>query len=314
MNRDQPYRRSNRDRFESDDSRQFEQFANSDEDSGEDYRSYRQMGDSGSRGDYGQSDPERYGANRGGWAGDRNRGGYDRQREDRQRSAYSEQGGGYSSGGYGQSSYGNNEGRGFGSFTSSDFGGRDFAGPRQGYGSGRTQSDPYGGYGSGSSAASSYGAGSQGRSSYSGGGSYGSSSRGSSNWDQRSDDRGFFERAGDEVASWFGDEDAARRREQDHRGRGPANYTRSDERILEDACDRLTQDWGVDASNIQVTVQAGEVTLDGTVTDRRQKRRAEDVVDDLSGVKHVQNNLRIQQSRNSAGSTGRSDTTSGTLA
>src|SRR5690242_17946474 len=29
------------------------------------------------------------------------------------------------------------------------------------------------------------------------------------------DDRGFFERAGDEVASWFGDEDAERRRRED---------------------------------------------------------------------------------------------------
>jgi hypothetical protein len=31
------------------------------------------------------------------------------------------------------------------------------------------------------------------------------------------EDRGFFERAGDEVASWFGDEDAERRRERDRR-------------------------------------------------------------------------------------------------
>ena len=30
-----------------------------------------------------------------------------------------------------------------------------------------------------------------------------------------SDDRGFFERAGDEIASWFGDDEAERRR---HRG------------------------------------------------------------------------------------------------
>jgi len=33
----------------------------------------------------------------------------------------------------------------------------------------------------------------------------------------RDEDRGFFERAGDEVASWFGDEDAERRRERDRR-------------------------------------------------------------------------------------------------
>ena len=35
--------------------------------------------------------------------------------------------------------------------------------------------------------------------------------------DERSnrDDRGFFERAGDEISSWFGDEDAERRRRED---------------------------------------------------------------------------------------------------
>jgi hypothetical protein len=37
--------------------------------------------------------------------------------------------------------------------------------------------------------------------------------RGRDRWS--SNDRGFFERAGDEVASWFGDEDAERRRRQD---------------------------------------------------------------------------------------------------
>ena len=31
------------------------------------------------------------------------------------------------------------------------------------------------------------------------------------------EDRGFFERAGDEIASWFGDDDAQRRRERDER-------------------------------------------------------------------------------------------------
>ena len=35
--------------------------------------------------------------------------------------------------------------------------------------------------------------------------------------DSRDDDRGFFDRAGDEVRSWFGDEDAERRRRQDER-------------------------------------------------------------------------------------------------
>jgi len=107
-------------------------------------------------------------------------------------------------------------------------------------------------------------------------------------------DRGFFDRASDEVASWFGNEDAARRREEDHRGRGPEGYVRSDERIREDACDRLTDDWAVDARNITLSVSNGEITLDGTVDSRAAKRRAEECVENISGVGHVQNNLRIQ--------------------
>ena len=31
----------------------------------------------------------------------------------------------------------------------------------------------------------------------------------------RRDDRGFFDRAGDEISSWFGDDDAERRRRED---------------------------------------------------------------------------------------------------
>lgn len=43
--------------------------------------------------------------------------------------------------------------------------------------------------------------------------------------------RGFFERAGDEVASWFGDEDAERRRDQDERS---GRYDRPEERAGSD--------------------------------------------------------------------------------
>ena len=37
-------------------------------------------------------------------------------------------------------------------------------------------------------------------------------------WDRDREDRGFFERAGDEIASWFGDDDAERRRREDRMG------------------------------------------------------------------------------------------------
>jgi hypothetical protein len=110
--------------------------------------------------------------------------------------------------------------------------------------------------------------------------------------DQDPDERGFLERAGDELRSWFGDREAQRRRAVDHRGRGPKSYVRSDARIAEDVNDRLTEDVWIDASAIEVSVAEGEVTLAGTVEDRRAKRRAEDVAEDVAGVKHVQNNLR----------------------
>jgi hypothetical protein len=80
-----------------------------------------------------------------------------------------------------------------------------------------------------------------------------------------------------------------------HRGRGPRNYRRSDERILEEVSQRLTDDEYIDASDIEVTVQNQEVTLSGAVATRLEKRLAEDVTAVVSGVLHVQNNLRVRQ-------------------
>lgn len=76
-------------------------------------------------------------------------------------------------------------------------------------------------------------------------------------------------------------------------GRGPRGYQRSDERIREDVCDRLSVDPWVDATDIEVTVLKGEVTLAGTVRDRNDKRRTEDLIENVSGVREVHNNLRV---------------------
>jgi len=91
----------------------------------------------------------------------------------------------------------------------------------------------------------------------------------------------------------------------EHRGRGPKGYTRSDERVREDVNDRFTEDGWLDASDIEVKVSGSEVTLTGQVNSREEKRRAEDIADSVSGVKHVQNNLRIKDrsSSTSSGST-----------
>lgn len=117
--------------------------------------------------------------------------------------------------------------------------------------------------------------------------------------EDRGDDRSWWDRASDEVSSWFGGDD--RGRAQGHRGRGPKNYTRSDDRIKEDINDRLTDHYQIDASDIDVEVSNGEVTLTGFVNSRRDKRMAEDIVEDVSGVKNVENRLRLQQQNDFAG-------------
>lgn len=76
-------------------------------------------------------------------------------------------------------------------------------------------------------------------------------------------------------------------------GRGPKGYRRSDERIREDVCDRLEQHPFVDASEIEVGVRDGVVTLSGTVGERAAKRMAEDVAEGVSGVKDVNNQVRV---------------------
>jgi len=76
-------------------------------------------------------------------------------------------------------------------------------------------------------------------------------------------------------------------------GRGPKGYSRSDERIREDVCERLSSDDDVDASEIEVKVQNGEVTLEGSVVTRTMKHQAENLADEVLGVKDVHNNLRV---------------------
>lgn len=189
-------------------------------------------------------------------------------------------------------------------------------------------------------------------------------------------DRGAMDRAGDEVKSWFGDDDAERRRRMDerrdyetgryggyndrggsrdrgyygsserggdrdgdrwggyaggrgqyegqyegqdrygsarrssfrgdelydrgagdsHYGKGPKNDVRSKERLQERISDEMHDDHDLDASNIEVTTQDnGEVTLEGSVASRWEKRRAENCAYDVRGVRHVQNNIRIAE-------------------
>ena len=81
-----------------------------------------------------------------------------------------------------------------------------------------------------------------------------------------------------------------------HTGKGPKGWQRSDESIREKVSECLERDSQVDASEIEVSVKDAIVTLSGKVDDRRSKRRAENMIENLPGVKDVRNELWVDQS------------------
>ena len=83
------------------------------------------------------------------------------------------------------------------------------------------------------------------------------------------------------------------------RGIGPKGYKRSDDRLREDICEKLTEDGFIDASDIDVIISNAEVTLNGRVKTKEEKHRAEELIEDIIGVQHVQNNLRIDRETSS---------------
>jgi hypothetical protein len=111
---------------------------------------------------------------------------------------------------------------------------------------------------------------------------------------------GWMERAAGEVASWSVERNDRSVREpsagRGMTGRGPRGYVRPDDRIREDVNDRLTDDDYLDATEIEVAVDAGVVTLSGTVEDRWAKRRAEEVAERVRGVTDVLNRIRLEGS------------------
>jgi hypothetical protein len=82
--------------------------------------------------------------------------------------------------------------------------------------------------------------------------------------------------------------------------RGPKGYRRSDDRIREDVNDRLSEQYDLDPSEIEVSVTSGEVTLTGRVETRRDKFLAEEIADDVNGVTDVHNQLRVGRAQTSS--------------
>jgi hypothetical protein len=187
--------------------------------------------------------------------------------------------GGWSPGGWGGGNYygaGNFGSRWGPGYYGDVYGG--FGAPR--YGAGYSG---YGGFGG-------YGAGNYGASGYGGYGGYGAPMRGyygQNNYGRGSYAQGYYGQNNFGYGEGFGQGNFA--------GRGPRNYQRSDDRIREDMNDQLTSHPGLDASDIQVQVKNGELTLSGSVDSRWAKREAEDIADSILGVKDVHNQLSVSR-------------------
>lgn len=83
------------------------------------------------------------------------------------------------------------------------------------------------------------------------------------------------------------------RGQRSFRGFGPKGYQRSDERLKEVVCEKLCDDDRVDASEISIEVQNGEVTLQGHVPERSMKYCVEELIEQC-GVHEINNHLRVQ--------------------
>ena len=76
--------------------------------------------------------------------------------------------------------------------------------------------------------------------------------------------------------------------------KGPKGYVRSDERLRDDICERLSDEPWIDLSEVDVHVDEGHVRLEGEVPDRFSKFAIEDIADGAWGVKDVDNRLKVR--------------------
>jgi len=85
----------------------------------------------------------------------------------------------------------------------------------------------------------------------------------------------------------------SRHPEDGYAGGGPARDHRSDESLREEIFEQLIHHPDVHPADIDVQVEGGEVTLQGTVEDRNTRWLVEDLVESVSGVSLVHNQLRV---------------------
>lgn len=110
--------------------------------------------------------------------------------------------------------------------------------------------------------------------------------------------RSLMERTKDEVQAWFGDADAAARRQRDqavgdHSGKGPESDLDPDARIIAEVSQRLTDHPDIDASRVKVASRDGLVTLTGEAPTADHRAQAEKLAGAVAGVHLVENRLQV---------------------
>jgi len=93
--------------------------------------------------------------------------------------------------------------------------------------------------------------------------------------------------------TWGEEQYTAERREEQGRSRGPRARRRPDESLARELHEILTNDPELDATEIEVVVEGGAVTLRGEVGDSHAKLLAEELIDTVPGVREVHNQLRV---------------------
>ena len=99
----------------------------------------------------------------------------------------------------------------------------------------------------------------------------------------------------DSFHRWSDDIRSEASHEKTYRGKGPKNYTRSDASIREEICEGLTSNPYIDATDVEVHVSEGIVSLSGAVNKKSIKRLIEDLAEVVTGVKDVHNHISVRK-------------------
>lgn len=98
--------------------------------------------------------------------------------------------------------------------------------------------------------------------------------------------------------TWGEEQFQAERREEQGRRQGnsgPRSRRKPDESLRQEIREILTADPELEATDIEVEVEGGAVTLRGAVVDSDARLLAEELVESLAGVREVHNRLRVER-------------------